>query len=57
MALNSLIVLMCHWEITHRLALEFLVADDERPLIRVNALSFFQCFDTAGWLTGRTSGP
>jgi len=31
------------------------VADDERPLIRVNALSFFQCFDTAGWVTGRTS--
>jgi len=31
--------------------------DEARPLAGVSALSFLQCFDTAGWVTGRTSGP
>jgi len=26
-------------------------------LVEVGALSFLQCFDTVGWVTGRTSSP
>jgi len=28
-----------------------------RPLVRVRTPCFLQCFDTVGWVTGRTSGP
>ena len=31
--------------------------DEVRTLVRVCALCFLQCFDTVGWVTGRTSGP
>lgn len=30
--------------------------DGARPLVRVSALCFVQCFETVGWLSGRTSG-
>jgi len=30
--------------------------NEARTLAKVNALIFFQCFDTVGWVTGRTLG-
>ena len=31
--------------------------DEARPVVWVSALCFLQCFDTVGWVTGRTSDP
>ena len=31
--------------------------DEVRSLVAVNALRSLQCFDTVGWVTGKTSGP
>ena len=30
--------------------------DEGRQLVGISALRFLQCFDTVGWVTGRTSG-
>jgi len=29
--------------------------DEGRQLVGISALRFLQCFDTVGWVTGRTS--